>query len=70
MAIFILVTEISKKDEVVLDRVLYIYYLFRFYKNKKNEMQALINFNNKVNAITPVYALKLDLKICYTNIRA
>ena len=37
---------------------------------KKNEVQALINSSNKVNAIMLMYALKLGLKVRITNIRA
>ena len=32
-------------------------------------VQTLINFNNKVNAITLGYVLKLDLKVRLTNVR-
>ena len=62
--------ESSKKDEVVLKRVLYIHYPLRFRKDKKNKVQALINSGNEVNAITPAYALKLGLKILRTNVGA
>lgn len=33
-------------------------------------MQALIDLGNEINAMTPKYTLKLDLKICSTNIKA
>lgn len=33
-------------------------------------MQVFINSGSKKNAITPEYALKLDLKVCHTNIKA
>lgn len=52
-------TKTSKKDKVVLKRVLYIYYLLYFQKNTI-EIKALLDFGNKVNAITPAYILKLD----------
>ena len=32
-------------------------------------MQALIDSSSKVNAITLGYALKLGLKICFTNVK-
>lgn len=70
MAISALVTKISKEDnDVILNKILYIYYLFHFCQNKKNEIQALINSGNEVNTIKPEYRLELDLKIRYTNIK-
>lgn len=60
----------NKEDEVVLKKVLYIHYLLQFRKNKKNKMQALINLNSKINIITPIYIVKLGLKIRRTNIGA
>lgn len=71
LATFILVTEASKKDnDIVLNKVLYIYYLLRFRKDKKNKVQLLNNSGNKVNMMTPVYALKLGPKVCHTDIKA
>lgn len=60
----------SKEDIIVLDKVFYIHYLLCFCKNKENKVQALINSSSKVNAITPAYALKLRLKVCYINVKA
>lgn len=71
MTVFALVTEASKKsDNVILNWISYIYYSLRFYKNKKNEVRALINFDSKINILISAYALKLNLKICLTGIRA
>lgn len=67
---FALVTDVNKEENIALARILYIYYLFYFYKDKKNKIQALINSNSKVNAIILAYALKLGLKICRTNVKA
>lgn len=65
MATFILVTNASKKDnDIVLDRILYIHYLLHFCKDKKNKVQAFINFGDKVNVMISEYVLKLGLKIC------
>lgn len=50
-----------------LDWVLCIYYPVWF---KKDKVRALINFGNKVNTITPAYALKLSLKVRSTDIGA
>lgn len=61
-------TEASKKDDVILEKVPCIHYLLCFYKNKKNQVQVLIDSSSKVNTITPEYILKLGLKICSTNV--
>lgn len=37
---------------------------------QKNKMQALINFDSKVNTMMQTYILKLSLQICRTNVRA
>ena len=58
--------KVSKKDFIVLDQIFYIYYLIQF---KKNKVQALIDFGNKVNIMTPKYVSKLDLKICLSNVK-
>ena len=65
LAIFALVTKISKKIIIVLDQFFYICYLIQF---KKNKVQALINFGNKVNVITLEYILQLRPKVCFTKI--
>lgn len=71
LATFVPVTESSKEDnDVILNRVLCIYYPLRFCKDKKNEMQALINSVNKINAMTPAYASSLGLRISQINIEA
>lgn len=69
LATFGLLTGINKEDNIVLKNVLYIYYLFRFYKNKKNNMQPLINSSNKINVITPAFISKLGLRVCRTNVK-
>lgn len=55
-------TKASRKN-IILDQIPPIYYLFCFYKNKKNKMQALINSENEVNAMKLPYALKLGFKV-------
>lgn len=70
VATFVPVIEASKEDDnIILDKILYIYYPLRFYKDKKNKIQALINFSSKINIMILVYASKLDHKICQTNIK-
>ena len=63
------VIEASQKDVVVLDQIPCICYLIWF---KKSEVlvQALIDSGNKVNTMTPAYALKLGLKVRLTDVRA
>lgn len=64
LAIFTSVAEASKE---VLKRVLCIHYLIWF---KKNEVWALINLENKVNAMIPAFASKLGLQIYFINVKA
>ena len=61
-------TKASKKD-VILDRILCIHYLVSSWKDQ-DEMLALINLESEVNAMTSLYASKLGLKVCPTNIGA
>ena len=68
---FLSVTETSKKDDMVLKCVFYIYYLVQFKKNRKEtQVQALIVSSSKVNAMIPAYASRLYLRVCHTNVRA
>ena len=52
---------------LVLDLVSCIHYPVWF---KNGEVWALINFGSEVNAMTPIYAAKLGLKIRHTNVKA
>lgn len=70
LATFVSVIKASKKDDIILDRISYIYYPLCFRKDKKNKMQALINFGSKVNTMTPAYILKLGLTVCRINVGA
>ena len=70
LATFAPMTEASKKDEVILERLSCIHYPLRFRKDKENEVQALIDLGGVVNAMTPAYASKLGLKVYYTNVEA
>lgn len=67
MAIYTPITVASKKDNVVLEKILYTHYLIWF---KINKIKVLINSDNKVNAMTLGYTSKLGLKFCPTNIKA
>ena len=63
------VTEASQEDVVVLDWVSCIRYPIWF-KKSKIQVEALIDSGNKVNTMTPAYALKLGLKVHTTDVRA
>lgn len=62
--------EANKKNKMFLEKVLCIYYLLRFRKDKKNKIRALINLSNKINAMILGYIEKIGLKIRSTNIKA
>lgn len=49
--------------------ILYIYYLFCFWKDKSN-VKALINFSSEINAMILAYTKKIDFQIEKTNIKA
>lgn len=63
------INEAIRENKVILKKISYIYYQLRFRKDTL-EVKALLNFNSKVNAITPAYATKLGSKVCFTNIGA
>ena len=64
-----LVTKTSKKKLVSLERILCICYPLRFRKDIA-DIRALIDSNSELNAMTPAYASKLDLKVHHTIIEA
>lgn len=61
LATFTLVVEISKKDNVILEKVLYIHYLLSFQKDNL-EAKALMSSGSEINAIILVYRSKLGLR--------
>lgn len=62
-------TKTSKENDVILKKVLYIYYPIGFQKDTiKNKV--LIDSSSKINAIIPAYALKLGFKVRRTDVRA
>lgn len=68
MTTFFLIAKASIKDILLaLNWVLYIYYPVLF---KKNKIRALIDFDNKIKAISLEYISKLGLKICFIDVRA
>ena len=69
LATFASVTGASKENVVILDQVPWIYYPI-WLKKSKNQVQTLINFGSKVNAMIPEYILKLGLKVCFIDIEA
>ena len=62
-------TETSKKEFILLEQVLCIYYPLCFWKDTA-DVKALIDSSNEVNAMTPAYALKLGFKVFHTDSRA
>ena len=53
-----------------LQGVLCIFYLVQFEGSQAGEIRALIDSSNKVNAITPIFAVMLCLSIYPTSIDA
>ena len=64
-----LVIETNKEDEVTLEQILYIYYPLWFQKDTV-DVRAIIDSGSEINVMTPVYALKIDFKVHYTNVGA
>ena len=57
----------AREEVLVLEHVPCIYYPIWF---KKKDVQDLIDSGSEVNAMTLVYASKLDLKVYYTDVGA
>ena len=68
-ATFLSIIEASKEEHVSLEQVPCIHYLLCFHKDTVG-VRPLIDLGSEVNAMSPAYALKLDLKVHHTNIRA
>lgn len=61
LAIFLLVTEASKKNILrLLERILYIHHPLCFWKNL-NKTKALVNLGSEVNTMTSVYVAELNI---------
>lgn len=69
LAIYILITTNRKKADLalLLKQISYIYYAIQFNENQA-KIQALLDFDSKVNTIIVIYVAKLDFKIQPTNI--
>ena len=67
MVTSVLVIGTNKENDVALEQISCIHYPIWF---KKNEVQALIDLGNKVNAMTLAYTLKLGLRVHCTNVKA
>lgn len=61
-------TDTRKEDVIILDRVSYIHYLVQFQKRGKKITRGLINFINKLSAISPTYTKQLGLQTQQTNV--
>lgn len=55
----------SKDHDMQLAKIPYNHFLVCF---NKNELGALINSENKVNVITPIYVSKIGIQVYYINI--
>ena len=60
-------TEITKEEDVPLQKVTCVHYLIRF---KKKEVQALIDSGSEVNAMSLAYTSNLGLKVRHTDVGA
>ena len=58
------------REEVILDQVPCIHYLFQFQKGKEASIWALIDSGSEVNAMNSAYAKKLGFRIWKTDIGA
>ena len=60
----------AKEEAIVLKHIPYIYYPVQFNKDVYGtQVQALIDSRSGVNTMASAYALKLDLKVHFTNVR-
>lgn len=57
----------AEDEAVSLERVQCIYYSLRFWKNTA-DIEGLIDFSSKVNAMIPAFAFHLGLKVWHTNV--
>lgn len=69
LAMIILITVTTKQTYLLLEYILYIYYLMHF-KKTWVEIQTLINFKSEINVRSLVYMLKIGFKIRFTDIEA
>lgn len=54
--------EVGRKNNIILKKILCIYYLLYFQKNTL-KINALIDFGNKINTKILAYILKLGFKV-------
>lgn len=59
----------SKKDDIILVIVLYIYYPVYFYRNTI-EIKDLLNSGCEINTKTLAYTVIISLQACLTNVGA
>ena len=52
----------------VLEKVPCIYYPVSFYKDKSKDVLALLDFESKINAMSPAYIPHLGLKVRVTDV--
>ena len=59
----------NASEEVILEQILCIQYLVKFWKNK-DFIEILIDSISKLNEMSPTYAALLGFKVCFTTIGA
>ena len=70
LTISVLVTDTKiEVQKVILKQIFYIYYPVQFQNNKKAPIQALINLNNKINAMTLASTKQPSFQIRKTDVR-
>ena len=71
MATFMSITGAKEAQKMrVLDRIFCICYLMSFQKDKGKDVLALLDSENKVNAMTLAYMAQLGLKVQRTDVGA
>lgn len=63
-------TGARKEDVIVLEKVLCIHNLVKFWKENQEITKSLINSGNEINAMTLAFAKQLGLQIRLTNFGA
>ena len=53
---------VTSKKSIILDHILYIYYLVHFQKNSNN-IEVLLDSCSKINIMTFIYASKLGFQV-------
>ena len=66
----LMIASTKSSDKIILQHISCIQYPVQFEENQADKVQALINFDNKINTITPAYVAKLGFTTQKTNVKA